>query len=197
MAEPAFPPSVFDRLLKDRIIWLGSEVRDENANEIAAKLLLLAAEDPERDIYLYINSPGGSITAGMAIYDTMQFIPNDVVTVGIGMAASMGQLLLTAGTKGKRYITPNARVLLHQPHGGFGGTSSDIQTQAALILDMKRRLAEITADQTGKSVEQVNADGDRDRWFTAEEALEYGFVDHIRASAADVVGGAGTDKDKK
>ncbi|MCS0499126.1 ATP-dependent Clp protease proteolytic subunit [Protaetiibacter mangrovi] len=196
MAEPAFTPSVFDRLLKDRIIWLGSEVRDENANEIAAKLLLLAAEDPERDIYLYINSPGGSITAGMAIYDTMQFIPNDVVTVGIGMAASMGQLLLTAGTKGKRYITPNARVLLHQPHGGFGGTSSDIQTQAALIIDMKNRLAQITADQTGKTVEQVNADGDRDRWFTAEEALEYGFVDHIRASAADVVGGAGTDVKK-
>ncbi len=194
MAEPAFQPSVFDRLLKDRIIWLGSEVRDDNANEIAAKLLLLAAEDPEKDIYLYINSPGGSITAGMAIYDTMQFIPNDVVTVGIGMAASMGQLLLTAGTKGKRYITPNARVLLHQPHGGFGGTASDIQTQAALILDMKKRLAEITAAQTGKSVEQINADGDRDRWFTAEEALAYGFVDHIRASAADVVGGAGTEK---
>lgn len=193
MAEPAFAPSVFDRLLKDRIIWLGSEVRDENANEIAAKLLLLAAEDPEKDIYLYINSPGGSITAGMAIYDTMQFIPNDVVTVGIGMAASMGQLLLTAGTKGKRYITPNARVLLHQPHGGFGGTASDIQTQAALINDMKQRLAAITAAATGKSVEQVNADGDRDRWFTAEEALEYGFVDHIRASASDVVGGAGTE----
>jgi ATP-dependent Clp protease protease subunit len=196
MAEPAFQPNVFDRLLKDRIIWLGSEVRDENANEIAAKLLLLAAEDSKKDIFLYINSPGGSITAGMAIYDTMQFVPNDIVTVGIGMAASMGQLLLTAGTKGKRYITPNARVLLHQPHGGFGGTSSDIQTQAALILDMKRRLAEITAAQTGKSVEQINADGDRDRWFTAQEALNYGFVDHIRESALDVTGGGGTS-DKK
>jgi len=196
MAEPAFSPSVFDRLLKDRIIWLGSEVRDDNANEIAAKLLLLAAEDPNKDIYLYINSPGGSITAGMAIYDTMQFVPNDIVTVGIGMAASMGQLLLTAGTKGKRYITPNARVLLHQPHGGFGGTSSDIQTQAALILDMKKRLAEITAEQTGKSVEQVNADGDRDRWFTAQEALDYGFVDHIRESATDVIGGGGTGSTK-
>jgi len=196
MAETAFPPSVFDRLLKDRIIWLGSEVRDDNSNEISAKLLLLAAEDPEKDIYLYINSPGGSITAGMAIYDTMQFVPNDIVTVGIGMAASMGQLLLTAGTKGKRYITPNARVLLHQPHGGFGGTSSDIQTQAALILDMKKRLAEITAEATGKTVEQVNADGDRDRWFDAQEALEYGFVDHIRESASDVVGGGGTN-DKK
>lgn len=192
MAEPAMPNSVFDRLLKDRIIWLGSEVRDDNANEIAAKLLLLAAEDPEKDIYLYVNSPGGSVTAGMAIYDTMQFVPNDIVTVGIGMAASMGQLLLTAGTKGKRYITPNARVLLHQPHGGFGGTSSDIQTQAALITDMKHRLAEITAEQTGKTVEQINIDGDRDRWFNAQEALEYGFVDHIRSSATDIVGGGGT-----
>jgi ATP-dependent Clp protease protease subunit len=185
--------SVFDRLLRDRIIWLGSEVRDENANEICAKILLLAAEDPKKDIYLYINSPGGSITAGMAIYDTMQFVPNDIVTVGIGMAASMGQLLLTSGTKGKRYITPNARVLLHQPHGGFGGTSSDIQTQAQLIIDMKNRLAQITADQTGKSLEQVNADGDRDRWFTAQQALEYGFVDHIRESATDVIGGGGTE----
>ena len=194
MADMSPQPSVFDRLLRDRIIWLGSEVRDENANEIAAKLLLLAAEDSERDIYLYINSPGGSITAGMAIYDTMQFVPNDIVTVGIGMAASMGQLLLTAGTKGKRYITPNARVLLHQPHGGFGGTSSDIQTQAQLILDMKKRLAQITAEATGKTVEQVNADGDRDRWFSADEALAYGFVDHIRASAADVTGGGGTDQ---
>ena len=192
MAEPTPGTGVFDRLLKDRIIWLGSEVRDENANEIAAKLLLLAAEDAKKDIYLYVNSPGGSITAGMAIYDTMQFVPNDIVTVGIGMAASMGQLLLTAGTKGKRYITPNARVLLHQPHGGFGGTASDIQTQAQLILDMKKRLAEITAAQTGKSVEQINADGDRDRWFNAQEALEYGFVDHIRESALDVAGGGGT-----
>jgi ATP-dependent Clp protease protease subunit len=186
MAEPTLQPSVFDRLLKDRIIWLGSEVRDDNANEIAAKLLLLAAEDPKRDISLYINSPGGSITAGMAIYDTMQFVPNDIVTVGIGMAASMGQLLLTSGTPGKRFITPNARVLLHQPHGGFGGTASDIQTQAQLILDMKRRLAEITAEATGKTVEQINADGDRDRWFNAEQALEYGFVDHIRKTALDV-----------
>jgi ATP-dependent Clp protease protease subunit len=194
MAEPTPGTGVFDRLLKDRIIWLGSEVRDDNANEICAKILLLAAEDQNKDIYLYINSPGGSITAGMAIYDTMQFVPNDIVTVGIGMAASMGQLLLTAGTKGKRYITPNARVLLHQPHGGFGGTASDIQTQAQLILDMKRRLAEITAAQTGKSVEQINADGDRDRWFNAQEALEYGFVDHIRESALDVAGGGGTEQ---
>ena len=175
--------SVFDRLLRDRIVWLGSEVRDENANEICAKILLLAAEDAERDIFLYINSPGGSITAGMAIYDTMQYVPNDIVTVGIGMAASMGQFLLSSGTKGKRYATPNTRVLLHQPHGGFGGTASDIQTQAELILSMKRQLAEITAKQTGKTVEQVMQDGDRDRWFTAKEALEYGFIDHIQEFA--------------
>jgi len=195
MADPTPTNGVFDRLLKDRIIWLGSEVRDENANEICAKILLLAAEDSKRDIYLYINSPGGSITAGMAIYDTMQFVPNDIVTVGIGMAASMGQFLLTSGTKGKRYITPNARVLLHQPSGGFGGTAADIQTQARLILDMKQRLSEITAMQTGKTAEQINADGDRDNWFSAQEALDYGFVDHLRSSASDVIGGGGTDAD--
>lgn len=187
------PQSVFERLLKDRIIWLGSDVRDENANEIAAKMLLLAAEDSERDIYLYINSPGGSITAGMAIYDTMKYVPNDIVTVGIGMAASMGQFLLSSGTKGKRYATPNTRVLLHQPLGGFGGTASDIQTQAELINSMKRQLASITAEQTGKTVEQIIADGDRDRWFTAEEALEYGFIDHIQTFATTSTG-VGGDK---
>ncbi|KIQ09996.1 MULTISPECIES: ATP-dependent Clp protease proteolytic subunit [Curtobacterium] len=192
MAEATLNPSVFDRLLRDRIVWLGSEVRDDNSNEIAAKLLLLAAEDPEKDIYLYINSPGGSITAGMAIYDTMQFVPNDIVTVGIGLAASMGQFLLSSGTPGKRYITPNARVLLHQPSGGFGGTAADIQTQAKVILDMKQRMAELTAEQTGKSVEQILKDNDRDNWFTAQEALEYGFVDHLRASSAEVIGGGGT-----
>ena len=175
---------VFDRLLKDRIVWLGSEVRDENANEICAKILLLAAEDSEKDIFLYINSTGGSITAGMAIYDTMQYVPNDIVTVGIGMAASMGQFLLSSGAKGKRYATPNTRVLLHQPAGGFGGTASDIQTQAALIMSMKRQLASITAEQTGKTVEQVMEDGDRDRWFTAAEALEYGFIDQIQEFAS-------------
>jgi ATP-dependent Clp protease protease subunit len=193
MAEPTLSPSVFDRLLKDRIIWLGSDVRDDNSNEICAKILLLAAEDPEKDIYLYINSPGGSITAGMAIYDTMAFVPNDIVTVGIGLAASMGQFLLSSGTKGKRYITPNARVLLHQPSGGFGGTAADIQTQAKVILDMKQRMAELTAEQTGKTIEQILIDNDRDNWFTAQEALEYGFVDHLREFASDVVGGGGTD----
>ncbi len=175
---------VFDRLLKDRIVWLGSEVRDTNANEICAKILLLAAEDSQKDIFLYINSPGGSITAGMAIYDTMQYVPNDIVTVGIGMCASMGQFLLSSGAKGKRYATPNTRVLLHQPSGGFGGTAADIQTQAELIMSMKRQLAAITADQTGKTVEEVMLDGDRDRWFTAQEALEYGFIDQIQEYAS-------------
>jgi ATP-dependent Clp protease protease subunit len=184
MAEHNQQSNVFERLLKDRIIWLGDDVRDDNANEICAKMLLLAAEDSTKDIFLYINSPGGSITAGMAIYDTMQYVPNDVVTVGIGMCASMGQFLLTSGAKGKRFITPNTRVLLHQPSGGFGGTAADIQTQAFLINDMKKKLAAITAKQTGKTVDQVMADGDRDRWFTAQEALEYGFVDHIQEFAS-------------
>ena len=171
---------VYNRLLKERIIWLGSEVRDSNANLICSQMLLLSAEDPEADIYLYINSPGGSVTAGMAIYDTMQLIPNDVVTVVTGMAASMGQFLLTAGAMGKRYATPNA--LMHQPLGGIGGTASDIRTQAELILDMKKRLAEITAERTGKSLETILKDNDRDNWFTAEEGLEYGFFDHIALS---------------
>jgi ATP-dependent Clp protease protease subunit len=186
--HPTGANGVFDRLLKDRIVFLGSDVRDDNANEICAKILLLAAEDPNKDIFLYINSPGGSITAGMAIYDTMQFVPNDIVTVGIGMCASMGQFLLSSGTKGKRYATPNTRVLLHQPHGGFGGTASDIQTQAELIMSMKRQLASLTAEQTGKTVEQIMADGDRDRWFTAAEALDYGFIDHIQTSATGTTG---------
>lgn len=180
--------STFERLQRERIIWLGSEVRDDVANEICAKILLLAAEDPEKDIYLYINSPGGSITAGMAIYDTMQYVPNDIVTVGVGMCASMGQFLLSSGTKGKRYATPNTRVLLHQPHGGFGGTASDVQTQAELIMSMKRQLASLTAAQTGKTVEQIESDGDRDRWFTAAEALEYGFIDHIQEFAVSATG---------
>ena len=170
---------VYNRLLKERIIWLGSEVRDSNANLICSQMLVLSAEDPKADIYLYINSPGGAVTAGLAIYDTMQLIPNDVVTVATGMAASMGQLLLTAGAPGKRYATPNARILMHQPLGGIGGSGSDIRTQVQLTLDFKRRLAEITAERTGKSVDQIIEDSDRDNWFTAEEGLEYGFFDHI------------------
>ncbi|MEE6272781.1 ATP-dependent Clp protease proteolytic subunit [Georgenia wangjunii] len=183
---------IYNRLLKERIIWLGSEVRDDNANTICAQLLLLAAEDPERDIFLYINSPGGSVTAGMAIYDTMQYVQPDVATVGMGMAASMGQFLLSSGAPGKRYATPHARVMMHQPSGGIGGTATDIRINAELILHMKRVLAELTAQQTGKTVEQINADADRDRWFTAPEALEYGFIDHVVEHAASVSGGGGT-----
>lgn len=178
--------SVYQRLLKERIIWLGGEVRDENANTICAQLLLLAAEDPDRDIYLYINSPGGSVTAGMAVYDTMQYIKPDVVTVGMGLAASMGQFLLTAGAPGKRYITPHTRVLLHQPLGGAGGSATEIRINADLILGMKKELAAITASRTGKTVEQVEADGDRDHWFTAQEALEYGFVDRVIDSPQEI-----------
>ena len=178
--------SVYQRLLKERIIWLGGEVRDENANAICAQLLLLAAEDPDRDIYLYINSPGGSVTAGMAIYDTMPYIKPDVVTVGMGLAASMGQFLLTAGAPGKRYITPHTRVLLHQPLGGAGGSATEIRINADLILGMKKELAAITASRTGKTVEQVEADGDRDHWFTAQEALEYGFVDRVIDSPQEI-----------
>ena len=178
--------AVYQRLLKERIFWLGGEVRDENANAICAQLLLLAAEDPDRDIYLYINSPGGSVTAGMAIYDTMQYIKPDVVTVGMGLAASMGQFLLTAGAPGKRYITPHTRVLLHQPLGGAGGSATEIRINADLILGMKKELAAITASRTGKTVEQVEADGDRDHWFTAQEALEYGFVDRVIDSPQEI-----------
>ena len=178
--------SVYQRLLKERIIWLGGEVRDDNANAICAQLLLLAAEDPDRDIYLYINSPGGSVTAGMAIYDPMQYIKPDVVTVGMGLAASMGQFLLTVGAPGKRYITPHTRVLLHQPLGGAGGSATEIRINADLILGMKKELAAITASRTGKTVEQVEADGDRDHWFTAQEALEYGFVDRVIDSPQEI-----------
>ncbi len=171
--------NVYQRLLQERIIWLGGEVRDDSANAICAQLLLLAAENPDEDIYLYINSPGGSVTAGMAIYDTMQYVKPDVATVGMGLAASMGQFLLTAGTKGKRFITPHTRVLMHQPSGGAGGSATDIRINADLILQMKRELAEIIADRTGKTVEQIDRDFDRDKWFTAQEALDYGFVDQI------------------
>lgn len=174
---------VFNKLLKERIIWLGSEVAEDNANQICAQMMLLAAQDPEKPIFLYINSPGGSVTAGMAIYDTMQYIQPEVVTVALGMAASMGQLLLTAGTPGKRYATPHARILMHQPSGGVGGTASDIRINANLILQMKQELAEINAQRTGKSVEKIREDSERDHWFTAQEALEYGFIDHVIESA--------------
>ena len=170
---------IYNRLLKERIIFLGSDVRDENANAICAQLLLLSAEDPDKDIWLYINSPGGSISAGMAIYDTMHWIPNDVATVAMGMAASMGQFLLSAGTKGKRYATPHARVMMHQPSGGIGGTATDIKIQAEQMLYIKNQMAQLIAEHTGQTVEQITRDSDRDRWFSAEEAKKYGFVDHV------------------
>ncbi len=170
---------IYNRLLKERIIFLGSDVRDDNANAICAQLLLLAAEDPEADIWLYINSPGGSVTAGMAIFDTMQWVPNDVATVAMGLAASMGQFLLSAGEKGKRYATPHSRVMMHQPSGGIGGTASDIKIQAEQMLHIKKEMAGLIAEHTGQSVEQIETDSDRDRWFTAAAAKEYGFVDHV------------------
>ncbi|MGL4178671.1 MAG: ATP-dependent Clp protease proteolytic subunit [Dermatophilaceae bacterium] len=178
---------IYNRLLKERIIFLGSDVRDDNANAICAQMLLLAAEDPAKDIWLYINSPGGSVTAGMAIFDTMQWVPNDVATVAMGMAASMGQFLLSAGTPGKRYATPHARVMMHQPSGGIGGTASDIKIQAEQLLHIKKQMAGLISQHTGQDVEQIEKDSDRDRWFTAEEAQEYGFVDHV-ITRADMAG---------
>jgi ATP-dependent Clp protease protease subunit len=174
---------IYQRLLRERIVFLGSEVRDQNANAICAQLLLLSAEDPDADIFLHINSPGGSVDAGMAIYDTMNYIPNDVATVGMGLAASMGQFLLCAGTKGKRFSTPHARIMMHQPSGGLGGTASDIAIQAEQMLYTKKILQERIAFHTGQSVEQIEKDSDRDRWFTADEAKEYGFVDHVFSRA--------------
>jgi len=183
---------IYNRLLKERIIFLGSEVRDDNANAICAQLLLLAAEDPQKDIWLYINSPGGSVTAGMAIFDTMQWVPNDVATVAMGLAASMGQFLLSAGAAGKRYATPHARVMMHQPSGGIGGTASDIKIQAQQMLHVKAQMAELIAAHTGQTIDQIEKDSDRDRWFTAEEAQAYGFVDHVYTHAGQAPGGAGT-----
>ncbi len=178
--------SVYERLLRERIIVLGSQVEEGIANQITAQLLLLAAEDPEKDITLYINSPGGSVTAGMAIFDTMQLIEPDVATYAMGLAASMGQFLLSAGTPGKRHALPHARILMHQPSAGVGGTAADIAIQADMLTKTKLEMAELIAEHTGQPVERIIADSDRDRWFTAQEALEYGFVDKVisRASQA-------------
>jgi ATP-dependent Clp protease protease subunit len=184
--------SVYDRLLRERIIFLGQPVDDPIANQISAQLLLLAAEDPKRDIHLYINSPGGSVTAGMAIYDTMQLVECDVATFALGLAASMGQFLLSAGEPGKRYALSHARILMHQPSAGVGGTASDIAIQAEQYRLTKREMAELIAQQTGQTVEQIERDSDRDRWFTAAQALEYGFVDRVLARAEQIPGPAGT-----
>lgn len=182
---------VYNRLLGERIIFLGQQVDDDIANKITAQLLLLAA-DPNKDIYLYINSPGGSVTAGMAIYDTMQYIPNDVVTIAMGMAASMGQFLLTGGAAGKRFALPHADIMMHQGSAGLGGSVTDIKIQAEYLLRTKRRMAELTAFHSGQTFETITRDADRDRWFTPEEAKEYGLIDELITNASGVPGGGGT-----
>lgn len=182
--------SVYERLLRERIIFLGTQVDDDIANKLCAQILLLSAEDPTKDISLYINSPGGSVNAGMAIYDTMQFAECDIATYGMGLAASMGQFLLTAGAKGKRFALPHTRIMMHQPSAGIGGSAADIAIMAEQFAYTKRELNELQAMHTGKSVEQINADADRDRWFTPEQALEYGFIDRVITSARQT-GGAG------
>lgn len=170
---------IYSRLLKERIIFLGDEVTDDVASVIVAELLFLEAEDPDKDIHLYINSPGGSVTAGMAIYDTMQFIKCDVSTTCIGMAASMGAFLLAGGAKGKRYALPNAEIMIHQPLGGAKGQATEIEIAAKHILQTKEKLNRILSERTGKPYEEVCADTDRDNWKTAEEAKEYGLIDEV------------------
>lgn len=176
---------IYSRLLKDRIIFLSGEVEDNMANTIVAQMLFLEAEDPDKDIYLYINSPGGVVTAGMAIYDTMQYIKPDVSTICIGQAASMGSLLLTAGAKGKRFALPNARIMIHQPLGGARGQSTDVQIQAKELLRIRQMLNDILSQRTGKSMEQIEADTERDNFMSAAEAVEYGLVDKVIVREAD------------
>ncbi len=180
---------IFQRLLKERIIFLGSTVDQATSNSICAQLILLEAEDAERDISIYINSPGGSVTDGLAIYDTMQYVRCDVSTICLGLAASMGQFLLCAGAPGKRYALPHSRILMHQPSGAMQGQAADIAIQAEQIVYLKRMMAERIALHTGQPVERIEADSDRDRWFTAEEAREYGFIDQVIERSAAQVGG--------
>ncbi|MGE5256575.1 MAG: ATP-dependent Clp endopeptidase proteolytic subunit ClpP [Hyphomicrobiales bacterium] len=177
---------IYSRLLKDRIIFLGSAMNDEIANLLIAQLLFLESEDPDKDINFYINSPGGMVTAGLAVYDTMQYIKPDIATVCIGQAASMGALLLTAGRQGKRYSLPNARILIHQPMGGFQGQASDIEIQAKEILRMKDTLNQILVRHTGKTLESIQRDTDRDYFMSAEEARSYGIIDHVIANRQDL-----------
>ena len=176
----------YAKLFEDRIIFLGTPISDDIANAVMAQLLCLESMDPDRDIQIYINSPGGSFTALTAIYDTMNYISNDVATVAMGLAASMGQFLLCAGTKGKRYALPHARIMMHQPSSGMGGSASDIKIQAQQSLHIKKVLLELIAEHTGQPVEQIENDADRDRWFTADQALDYGFIDKVVASAGQV-----------
>jgi ATP-dependent Clp protease protease subunit len=186
--DPGFDPrsDVFNRLLKNRVIMLGTDVNDDMANQICAQLLYLEGEDAASDIWLYINSPGGSVTAGMAIYDTMQFISCDVATVCMGMAASMGQFLLTAGAAGKRYTLPNARIMMHQPLAGLRGQATDIAIQAEQLAYTKRRMAELTAHHSGQTLEQIQKDSERDRWFTADQAKAYGLVDAVKTKRGEL-----------
>jgi ATP-dependent Clp protease protease subunit len=170
---------IFQQLLKQRIVFLGQQVDDNIANALAAQILYLAGQDDSKDIWLYINSPGGSVTAGMAIYDTMQFVKPDVATVCLGLGASMGQFLLTAGAPGKRYALPHARILMHQPSAGVQGQAADIAIQAENLINIKKEMAQLIADHSGQTVEQVIEDSDRDKWFTALEAQEYGLLDHV------------------
>ena len=176
--------AVYERLLRERIVFLGREVDDVLANQLAAQMLLLSAEDPRRDIHLYVNSPGGGVDAGMAVYDTMRFVDCDVATYGMGMAASMGQFLLSAGTPGKRFALPHARIMMHQPSAGLGGTAADITIQADMLGALKRQLNELQAHHSGQSVEQIERDSDRDRWFTAAQARDYGLVDAVITDAS-------------
>jgi ATP-dependent Clp protease protease subunit len=177
---------IYSRLLKDRIIFLGTAMNDEVANLIIAQLLFLESEEPEKDINFYVNSPGGLVTAGLAVYDTMQYIKPDITTVCIGQAASMGAVLLAAGTKGKRYSLPNSRILIHQPMGGFQGQASDIEIQAKEILRMKDRLNQILVAHTGKEFESIQKDTDRDFFMSGEEAKKYGIIDHVIANRDDL-----------
>ena len=178
---------VFNRLLKNRVVMLGTDVNDDIANQICAQLLYLEGEDAKADIWLYINSPGGSVTAGMAIYDTMQFVSCDVATVCMGMAASMGQFLLTAGAQGKRFTLPNARIMMHQPLAGLRGQATDIAIQAEQLAYTKRRMAELISHHSGQTLEKVQADSERDRWFTADEAKAYGLVDAVIVRRGEIV----------
>jgi ATP-dependent Clp protease protease subunit len=177
---------IYSRLLKDRIIFLGTAMNDEIANLIIAQLLFLESEDPDKDINFYVNSPGGLVTAGLAVYDTMKYIKPDITTVCIGQAASMGAVLLAAGTHGKRYSLPNSRILIHQPMGGFQGQASDIEIQAKEILRMKDRLNQILVEHTGKKMEEIQKDTDRDFFMSGEEAKVYGIVDHVIANRDDL-----------
>jgi len=186
LTEDVSRMDIYNRLLKDRIVFLGTDVNDDIANFITAQMLHLESQDPEKDIWLYINSPGGSVTAGMAIYDTMKFVSPDVGTICMGLGASMGQFLLGAGAKGKRYALPHARIMMHQPLGGVQGQASDIKIQAEQMAATKKLLQALIAEHTGQDVDQIETDSDRDRWFTAEEAKEYGIIDQVITNRGDI-----------